>query len=372
MAEKGRAAVFMGPGKAHEIREFDVPDPDPDAIVIKISMGGICGSDLHIWRGDSPAFAAFANRVPGHEMTGRVAKLGANISTDSLGQPLKEGDRVCYAYFYPCSRCYQCNKGEFAACPNKVTRMVTNPSPFSGAYADYYYLQSGHWVFKVPDELSDEMVTPVNCALSQVTFGLRKAGFQLGDTLVVQGAGGLGTNACAVAKEMGADLVIVIDGVKDRLELAKQFGADETIDLTELPDPAARIQRVMELTGGRGADVVGEFVGLPAVVPEGLQMVRSGGTYLEIGNISFGNSVPLDPSALVWGAKRIVGVIMYDPWVIPEALDYLVRTRNKYPHEEVVSHDKYALTDIDKAFEEAEWQKDGGGVTKVRRAVIVP
>jgi D-arabinose 1-dehydrogenase-like Zn-dependent alcohol dehydrogenase len=372
MAEKGKAAVFLGPGKGYEIREFDVPDPEPEAIVIKVSMGGVCGSDLHIWRGDSPVFAAMANQVVGHEMTGRVAKLGANISTDSLGQPLKEGDRVCYAYFYPCYRCYQCNKGEYSACPTKILRMGPSVSQFAGAYGQYYYLKPGHWVFKVPDELTDEMVTPVNCALSQVTFGLRRAGLQMGDTLVVQGAGGLGTNACAVAKEMGADQVIVIDGVPGRLELAKQFGADQTIDLNEHPTPEARTAKVMEMTGGRGGDVVAELVGLPAAVPEGLAMTRSGGTYLEMGNISFGSSVAIDPSSLVWGTKKIVGAVMYDPWVIPEALDFLVRTKNKYPHQEVVSHDKYKLEDINKAFEEAEWQRDGASTTKVHRAVIVP
>jgi D-arabinose 1-dehydrogenase-like Zn-dependent alcohol dehydrogenase len=371
MAETGKAAVFLGAGKGYEIKEFDVPDPDPDAVVVKITMGGICGSDLHIWRGDSPLFAGMAGRVAGHEMTGRVHKLGKNITTDSLGQPLKEGDRVCYCYFYPCNRCYQCNKGQFHACPVKMIRMAMNPSQFNGAYGEYYYLQAGHWVFKVPDALSDEMVTPVNCALSQVIFGLNQAGLQMGDTLVVQGAGGLGTNACAVAKEMGAEKVIVIDGVPGRLELARKFGADETIDLTQLKTPEERTQRVMELTNGRGADVVGEFVGLAAVVPEGVNMVRAGGTYLEIGNISMGQTVAFDPSQLVWGGKRIVAVVTYDPWVIPEALDYLVRTKNKYPHEEVVSHDKYQLDDINRAFEEAEWQGDGAG-TKVRRAVVVP
>jgi len=372
MAEMGKAAVFLGPGKGFEVQEFEVPDPDPDAIVIRVTMGGVCGSDLHIWRGDSPVFAGFAGNVGGHEMTGRVAKLGANITTDSLGRPLKEGDRVCYAYFYPCNRCYQCNRGEFAACPNKVMRMAANPSKFNGAYGQYYYLQAGHWVFKVPDELSDETVTPVNCALSQVTYGLRLAGLGLGDTLVVQGAGGLGMNACAVAKEMGADKVIAIDGVAERLELAKKFGADETINIAQAPTPPERIQRVLELTEGRGGDVVAEFVGLASAVPEGVQMVRNGGTYLEIGNISFGQMTQFDPSTLVWGSKRIIGCVMYDPWVIPEALDYLVRTKSKYPHEEVVSSNKYQLKDINKAFEEAEWHA-GEGVkeTKVRRAVIV-
>src|SRR3990172_12024871 len=90
MVEQGKAAVFLGPGKGYEIRQFDVPDPEPDAIVIKISMSGICGSDLHIWRGDSPVFAAMAGGVVGHEMTGRVAKLGAKISTHSLCPPLHQ------------------------------------------------------------------------------------------------------------------------------------------------------------------------------------------------------------------------------------------------------------------------------------------
>ena len=367
----GKGAIFLGPGKGYQIQELPVPDPEPDGIVIKVSMAGICGSDLHIWRGDSPAFAMMVNQVVGHEMTGRVYKLGANISTDSLGRPLKEGDRVCYSYFYPCNRCYQCNKGEFAACPNKVMRMMPSISRFSGAYGEYYYLKPGHWVFKVPDELTDEVVVPVNCALSQVTYGLSVAGLKFGDTLVVQGLGGLGLNACAVAKEMGAECVIGIDGIPTRLEAAKQFGADITIDMREHSAPEARVQQVLALTGQRGADVVAELVGLPAAVSEGVQMVRNGGALLEIGNISFGNTAPFDPSQLVWGSRRIYGVVMYDPWVIPEALDFLVRTRDKYPFQKVMSH-TYKLDDINKAFEEAEWQKDGASATKVRRAVIVP
>jgi threonine dehydrogenase-like Zn-dependent dehydrogenase len=332
-------------------------------------MGGICGSDLHIWRGDSPLFAAMAGNVAGHEMTGRVHALGSNIKTDSLGRPLKEGDRVCYSYFYYCGRCYQCNKSEFAACPNKLLTMGPSISKFSGAYGQYYYLKPGGRIFKVPDEVTDEMATPVNCALSQVTYGLAKAGLQYGDTVVIQGAGGLGLNAIAVAKEMGADAVIAIDGVPSRLELARRFGADETIDISQIREPAERIGKVKQLTANRGADVVVEVVGLPAVVPEGLQMLRDGGTYLEIGNISFGNTTTLDPSQLVWGSKKIVGVIMYDPWVIPEALDFLVRTKDKYPHGDVVSH-KFPLDKINDAFTNSEWMREGDA-TKVNRAAIV-
>jgi threonine dehydrogenase-like Zn-dependent dehydrogenase len=370
MAATGKAAVFLGTGKGYEIQEYEIPEPEPGAIVVKVSMGGICGSDLHIWRGDSPLFAAMAGNVAGHEMTGRVHSLGAGITTDSLGRPLKEGDRVAYSYFYPCNRCYQCNKGEFATCPNKLLTMGPGKSRFSGAYGEYYYLKPGGWVFKVPDDVSDEMATPVNCALSQVTYGLQKAGMKYGDTVVVQGAGGLGLNAIAVAKEMGADAVIAIDGLPGRLELAKRFGADAVIDINESPSPMDRIAKVKQLTQNRGGDIVVEVVGVPEVVPEGLQMLREGGTYLEIGNISFGRTASIDPSQLVWGSKRIQGVIMYDPWVIPEALDFLVRTREKYPHGDVVSH-KFKLADINDAFENSEWAREGS-TTKVNRAVIVP
>ncbi len=366
----GKAAILLGPGKGYEIQEFDVPTPEPEGVVIKVSMGGICGSDLHIWRGDSPVFAAMAGNVAGHEMTGRVHSLGSAVTTDSLGRPLKEGDRVCYAYFYHCGRCYQCNRSEFAVCPNKLMTMGPGPvSRFSGAYGEYYYLKPGGKIFKVPDEVTDEIATPVNCALSQVTYGLTKAGMRYGDTVAIQGAGGLGLNAIAVAKEMGADAVIAIDGVPSRLDLAKRFGADEVIDISQMTEPADRINKVKQLTGNRGADIVVEVVGLPAVVPEGLQMLREGGTYLEMGNISFGATTTIDPSQLVWGSKRIVGAIMYDPWVIPEALDFLVRTKNKYPHGDVVSH-KFKLDDINDAFTNSEWQTSGDA-TKVNRAAII-
>lgn len=368
----GKAAIFQGPGKGYEVRELEVPAPEPEAILIKVSMAGVCGSDLHFWRGDSPVFGRMTNQVGGHEMTGRVAKLGTGVTTDSLGQPLKEGDRVAYAYFLPCGRCYECNLGQFAACPNKA-RTITPADVFprfTGAFAEYYYLRPGQWVFKVPDDLTDEVVAPVNCALSQVLYGLRQAGVKMGDTVVVQGAGGLGLNACAVAKEMGADRVIAIDGLPARLELAKRFGADEVIDIREAQLPQERVARVMALTQGRGADVVGEFVGLPGVVSEGIQMVRPGGTYLEIGNISFGQTTSIDPSALVWGSKTIVGVVMYEAWVIPAALEFLQRTRGRYPFDRTVSH-RYALEEINRAFSEAEWNREGAE-TATTRAVVTP
>ena len=369
MAEKGRAAIFNGVGQPMEIKEYPVPDPDPGAILIKVSMANICGSDLHMWRGDInlAALGAPLPLILGHEMTGRVAKLGEGILTDSAGQPLVVGDRVVYRYFYSCGRCPACLRGEDAACPMNALYLMASadqPPHFVGAYAEYYYLRPNHVVFKVPDNLTDEMVAPSNCALSEVIYGLEKVGLSFGETIVIQGAGGLGINATAVAKEMGADKVIVIDGIADRLELAKAFGADELIDMREYKTPEERVQRVRELTGGLGADVVAELVGFPRVVPEGIEMLSNGGRYLEVGNISMGMTYEADPSQLVLANKRIIGIIFYGPDTLKKALDFLSRTKGKYPFDKILAR-SYPLEEIDKAFE----NQDKGLVS---RSAIVP
>jgi len=371
MSATGRAAVFYGPGKPFELKEIPLPEVEPDAILIRISRANICGSDLHFWRGDAPLKLPEDGWVFGHEMTGRVARLGARVKTDSLGRPLKEGDRVAYCYFYPCGRCYACLNKQPAACPAKVGRPL-GPSQFPhfhGAFAEYYYLCPGGFVFRVPDELSDDVVAPANCALSQVIYGLHVAGLRFGQSVVIQGAGGLGVQAAAVARDMGAAPVIVIDQLAPRLELARAFGAHHTINLREVPDRKERVNLVRSLTDGRGADVACDFVGFPQVIPEGLDMLRFGGTYLEIGTISRAAKVELEPATLIWGSKTIVGAIMYDPWVIPRALDFLVRTGDRYPFGKLLSH-KYPLEKIDEAFAASEWMTREG--TTITRAALVP
>lgn len=371
MAETGRAALFTDTGQPYEIREIPLPEVEPDAILVRVTTAGICGSDLHVWRGDiRVAMAGPGARIMGHEMAGRVYRLGANISTDSLGQSLREGDRVIYPYFFPCRRCYQCLRGEFNSCPTRYPPppIVDNFPHFTGAYAEYFYLPPGHFVFKAPEDLPDEMLTSINCALCQVTFGLHKVGITFGDSIVMQGAGGLGINATMVAREMGAGQIIVIDGIPERLELAKACGADHVIDINEASSSFERINKVKELTDGRGADLVVEVVGVPEVIAEGLSMARVGGSYLEMGNISMGKVATLDPSQWVWSNKRIVAVNMYDPWIMPVALDFLRRTRDKYPVHKVISH-KFPLEQINEAFQEAEWANKQTAVT---RACIVP
>ncbi|RMF91982.1 MAG: zinc-binding alcohol dehydrogenase [Nitrospinota bacterium] len=374
MMMKGKAAVLVKPYQ-FEIREYPPPPVEPGGILIKVTASGICGSDLHYWRGEmKPMLSGKPGPVIlGHELTGVVHTLGPGVTTDSRGLPLKEGDRVVFPYFFPCGHCYNCLRGEWNHCPHRFRfRASVEEYPYcNGGYAEYFYLYPGHFVFKVPEGLSDEALTPVNCALSQVIYALHRANLQMGDAVVIQGAGGLGLYAVAAAKERGAGLIISIDGVKGRLELARQCGADHVIDINELKEPQERIARVKELTGYRGgADVVLEVVGYPQVIPEGLDMVRKGGVYVEIGNIWPGSNVTFDMSRVLFNMTTIITTAHYDPWILSVAVDFLERTKDKYPLTRVVSH-KFPLEQINEAFQQAEWlgrQQEA----QVTRAILVP
>ncbi len=365
----GRVAAFHGPGKPFQINEYEVPTPGPGAVLVKMTLANVCGSDLHQWRGefDVAKFGRPYPQVLGHEMTGTVEELGEGVSRDTSGKPLGIGDRVVFRYNYPCRRCRACLKGITRACPNArtyLTRSCDEPPHFVGAFGDYHYVQPNGAIFKVPDELTDPMVAGANCALAQVVGGMQLAGVKVGDAVVIQGAGGLGVYATAVAKEMGAGRVIVIDGIQSRLDLAKSFGADELIDLREMRDADARVARVLELTDGWGADVVAELAGHPRVCPEGLRMVGRTGRYLEIGNISPGLSFELDPSWLIFGNRSIIGMVYYEDEHLVQGLDLVYRTRDKYPWHHVIS-DTFTLAEINEAFRAS----DEGRVT---RAALVP
>ena len=371
MTRTGISAIWHDEGEKWELRELPCPETEPDAISVRVRATTVCGSDLKIRRGPNPAEMPREPFVFGHEMMGEVAELGSKIKTDSLGRPLKEGDRVVYPFFFPCMRCYNCIRGELSACKNRMGRKpLSEWYVCNGGFAQYYYLRSPHFVFKAPDELSDAALAPLNCALAQVTQALDTGRVRLGDNVVIQGAGGLGIYAAAVAREMGAGQVIVIERQKPRLDLVAQCGATDTIDMNAYPTPEARIDRVMALTNGVGADLVIELVGLPIAIPEGIAMCRMHGTYLEVGMGARGQIPGLDMAHLVQKQISFICFQHYNPWVIPTAVDFLMRTRDRYPLTSLVSHE-FPMERIAEAFETADWHGPAGE-TAVIRAVVKP
>jgi threonine dehydrogenase-like Zn-dependent dehydrogenase len=355
----GRIVVFTGPGAPFEIHEREVPDPEPGAVILKVTQAGICGSDLHAWRGDDQVTSYGKPQPPGrtigHEGTGVVYKLGKDVTTDHLGKPLKEGDRIVYSAIRPCLRCYQCINGNQNWCPNGRTGLPFGTWPyFTGTYADYYYIAPNQPVFKVPDELPDSVLGYVNCAMGTTTEGLMRAGVKEGDYVVIQGAGGLGLNATAMAKDMGAHRVIVLDRLDSRLAKAVEFGADYTINVdTEWTTQEMRRQRVWELTDGRGADIVMELVGRSQLFTEGMEYLANGGTFVEIGNIIRGNPVQFDPQTILRG-KKVIGSYMYRPSLLPMMLETLVKKQGRIPYDKLISH-TFPLAEVNDAFAKAEW-----------------
>ncbi|MBI2165617.1 MAG: zinc-binding dehydrogenase [Chloroflexi bacterium] len=350
----GLVAVFHESTRPFDLRRYPVPEPGPGEILVRVRMANVCGSDLHFRAGHGPGLPKGIPHVLGHEMMGEVFALGPGATRDSQGHALKAGDRVVYAYFRDCGVCPTCLHRD-GACPNRYRNWigvsVEEYPHFHGAFGQFYVVRPGQWVFRVPEELPDHMVSAVNCALAEVIYGLHKGGLRMGDTVVVQGAGGLGLYATAVAREMGAGKIVVSDLLQHRLETAEAFGADHVLNAS-YTDPQERESRVKEWTGGHGADLVIELTGDPKVVQEGINMLRPGGRYVLIGNINLGLTTTLDPATLVRYSRNLIGIIVYEGWAIPRALEFLLKMRKRYPLDKVVSH-TFPLESINQAFEVA-------------------
>lgn len=368
----GRIAILKGSHGPWEIESYPLPDPEPGAILVKVSYANVCGSDLHWWRGEN--VIPERGRALGHEMAGRVLALGKGVDTDSTGKPLHEGDRIIYNYFFPCGRCVACLRGSPECCPRKQRPGGGVPGAypyFNAGFSEYYYLLPGHVCVKVPDDLPDAVVAPINCALAQVVQALESGGFRQGDSLVVQGAGGLGLNMIAAARDMGAATIIAVDGIPGRLQLAMEFGADHVISIRDCPTPADRIAAVRELTNGYGASHAADVAGVNGVVQEGIQMLGPGGTYLEVGSIVPGFAFPLDPLEACRRGLRFIAFFQYDMRLLPRALNFVERTRARVPWDRVISH-TFPLEGIQEAFERAEWAGRAPAEAVITRAAITP
>ncbi|MBI3301240.1 MAG: zinc-binding dehydrogenase [Deltaproteobacteria bacterium] len=359
---KGKVG-YIPQARQIEFYEYEVPDVEPGAILAQVTRTNVCGSEVHMWRGE------FGKRgvMPGHEMVGRIYKLGKGVTTDTAGQPLKEGDRIAPVYYRTCGLCVNCREGNAAACVTmgiRARRLVPQDPPhFHATFATHYYIHPGQYVYKVPDNVPDHAASSANCALSEVFFGLDRANLRYEETLLVQGAGGLGLHAMAVAKARGAR-VIAIDGVDLRLKRTKAFGADDLIDMRAYPTMEARIGRVRELTNGLGPDVVLEVAGVPDAFLEAINLVRNGGRVIEIGNISMGLTVAVPPAVITFKSISVIGVATYNPHYLHKALRFLSEHIDQYPYHELV--------DAEFPLDHAAEAMDKSDRKEITRAALVP
>ena len=301
-------------GEPIEIRELPVPGPDelePGALLVRVEAASVCGTDVHLWEGLTAALAPLELPIVlGHEMMGRIVAFGPGTREDTVGQPLREGDRVVWTHLF-CGQCYECRIQHTPTVCRRIRqyeRINCERFPYLvGGFAQYCYVFPASGRLRVPDEVSDALAAAVSCALRTVVHAFDRAGrLEPHHRVVIQGSGPLGLFATAMATQAGVRDVIVIGAPDGRLELARRWGAREVISVEQLPTAEQRVARVRELTGG-GADVVFELAGAPHVFAEGLEIMRPGGRYVVAGTLG-GPPTPVQVGLLVRKQATILGV----------------------------------------------------------------
>jgi threonine dehydrogenase-like Zn-dependent dehydrogenase len=307
------AAVVLSEFNAPlKIESASVPPPGAGAIVARVDLAGVCGTDVHLHHGQLPIPLPV---VLGHEGVGRVSGLGQGVSADFSGNPLREGDAIAWSSNIPCGTCFWCVvAGERTLCESRkvygVNQRFDEFPRLSGGWAEVIYLQPGSAVFRLADHLAPEHVIALGCAGPTAVHGvIEVAGITAGDTVVVQGSGPVGVASAMYAHLAGAAHVILVGGPAGRLRLAREIGVGDThVDIFEIPDADERVRIVRDATpGGRGADVVLECAGVPEAVAEGWEMARRGGTFLALGQYTDRGPVPLNPHVVTRKQLRIVG-----------------------------------------------------------------
>jgi alcohol dehydrogenase len=288
-----KAAVFVEPGKI-VIQEKPIPDVTPGSALIQVTTTTICGTDVHILKGEYPVAPG---RIVGHEPVGTIAALGAGVTGYELGQ------RVIIGAITPCGQCHACLSGHLAQCGGKPIGGWRFGNTIDGCQAEYVLVPHAMAnLALVPTELTDEQVLMCPDIMSTGFGGAESGGVRIGDTVAVFAQGPIGLCATAGAKLKGATQIIAVDRVPERLAMAKRLGADVTIDGAK-QDPVATI---MELTGGRGVDVAIEALGLQSTFESCLRVLKPGGVLSSLGVYSGKLSLPIDAFAAGLGDHTII------------------------------------------------------------------
>lgn len=343
-ASSVRVATFAGPGANPVIRTVPWPDVPENAAVLQVGACGVCGTDQHILKGHWPKPLPWPFTL-GHEVGGVIVEKGPELDADFMGKPLEVGSRVMIPPLMPCGRCYYCI--HYPETANKCLTPVYygrylgfDKAPHMwGGWAEYIYVDldmlPGTKIYKLPDDMSlrlGSLSEPLTSAMRGFNRAIRAGGFKWGDTVVIQGSGPIGILAVAAAQEMGAARVICIGAPENpRLALARKFGAEATVDIQEYTTSEARIARVREIVGGFGADVVMDCSGHPSAGPEGIEFLRDGGTYIEMGQFTDAGSIDTNWHRFCTKDINLLGSWGFTGNDLALGVDMLYRTRDKYP-----------------------------------------
>lgn len=345
----GRAAVMSDFKADFEIREYPVPVAAPGGLVVEIDVATVCGSDVHAWQGNL-SLPVHPPLILGHEMVGRIVEVGEGADVDSVGQQLAVGDRVVWAHV-PCGHCYECTVlREPVLCAKRYIAYLTSCAEaphFTGAFAEYAVVRPAAGRVRVPDGVDSAWASAGSCALRTVVKAMDLAGSIDGhDTVVIQGAGPLGLFATALVSLHAPRRIVVVGGPKDRLELAREWGATDVVLVDPAADPDARVEQVLAITG-RGASVMFELAGAPGVMSEGLQMMARGGRYVMLGTLG-GQPQPVSVSAIITRGITVVGSMSGEIGDYHRAMQILDRHQDRFDWSRMLGNE-YGLESLSDA-----------------------
>jgi threonine dehydrogenase-like Zn-dependent dehydrogenase len=352
---KMRATVFHGKEDIR-VEEVERPHAGVGEAVIRITLTTICGTDVHIVRGEYPVRSGL---IIGHEPVGIIEELGAGVSGYEVG------DRVLVGAITPCGQCRACLSGNLSQCGHGDGYEALGGWRFgntiNGAQAEYLLVPHAQAnLAKIPDELTDEQVVLLADIASTGFSGAESAQIKIGDAVVVFAQGPIGLCATAGAKLMGAALIIGVDGDANRLAMSKKMGADVVLDYREC-DPIAEVKKLT----GDGADVTIEALGTQQTFESALRSLRPGGTLSSLGGYSGKLQIPYDAFNAGIGDHRIVTTLCPGGKERMRRLIEVVRT-GRVDFTPLLTH-RFSLDDIAEAYKLFGERRDG-----VMKVVIKP
>jgi len=351
-----RATVFHG---ANDIRVEDVPRPKagPGEALIRVTLTTICGTDLHILRGEYPVKPGL---VIGHEPVGIIDELGVGVTGYQIG------DRVLVGAITPCGQCNACLSGHSSQCGHGSGYEAIGGWRFgntiNGAQAEYLLVPNAQAnLAPIPDELTDEQVILLADIASTGISGAESGGVRIGDSVAVFAQGPIGLCASLGAKLMGAALVIGVDGDDNRIAMARKMGVDVVIDYRKVDV----LEEIRKLTRGIGVDVSIESLGTQTTFENALRVLRPAGTLSSLGVYSGKLQLPYEAFAAGLGNHRIVTTLCPGGKERMRRLLEMVR-RGKLDLRPLITH-RFKLADIKQAYALFGDRRDG-----VMKVAITP
>ena len=364
--EQIRVATFDGPGAEPVIRTVDRPDVPKNAALVQIGACGVCGTDLHILKGHWPKPLPWPFTL-GHELAGVIVEKGPELTQDFMGKPLEIGSRLMLPPLMPCGSCHYCL--HYPETANKCLTPVYygrylgfDKAPHLwGGFAEMVYVDldmlPGTKIYKLPDDMPlrlGALSEPLTSCIRAFNRARKIGAFPWNATVVIQGTGPIGILAIAAAKEMGAGRVISVGAPEEpRLRLARSFGAEATVDINELVRPQDRIDRVHDIVGGFGADLVMDCSGHPSAGPEGIEFLRDGGCYVEMGQFTDAGSIDTNWHRICTKDLIVLGSWAFTANDLPLGVDMLYQARDKYPWYDMQTLFSFTEDDVGQAIADA-------------------